>query len=135
MMRLSEDGAAPSRLSAARDLARRGPAPPASETGRLRRFARRSVLRLLRPYTAHQQMLNNHLVEAIDHLDRRLREQERLQLELLTEDLADALESLRSRIAAGEDVIAGGHALPYVAEGALEQFYDPFAGVVLGYRH
>jgi SAM-dependent methyltransferase len=135
MMRLSEDGAASSRItSGARELARRGPGSPPPDAGRLRRFARRLVLRLLRPYSAHQQMINNRLVDAIDSLDARLRAQERLQLGLLAEDLADALESLRARVAVGEEVVAGSRALPYVAGGVLEQFRDPFAGLVLGYR-
>jgi SAM-dependent methyltransferase len=48
--------------------------------------------------------------------------------------LIEALDSLRSRIAAGEAVIAGGLALPYAAPGTLEQFREPLAGVVIGYR-
>jgi hypothetical protein len=89
-------------------------------------------------------MVDRHLVDAIheldrrldsiDEIDRRLRKQERLQLEMFTEDLVRALEVLRSRVAAGEDVIAGSRALPYTGDGALEKFRDPFAGLVLGYR-
>jgi SAM-dependent methyltransferase len=137
MMRLSEDDGASSTRHAgeARELARRGPAPTSAGTGPLRRFTRRIVLQLLRPFAAHQQELDGRLLDAIEDLERRLGGLERLQLEALAEDLPAALESLRARVAAGEDVIAGSRALPYTAPGALEEFRDSFAGVVLGYRN
>jgi SAM-dependent methyltransferase len=118
----------------ARRLARSGPGAPPPDTGPLRRLARRIILRFMRPYSAHQQAVDTRVLDAIDELDRRLREQEGLNLGLLAEDLLEALESLRSRVAAGEDVIAGSRALPYMSEGTLERYRDPFAGVVVGYR-
>jgi len=95
---------------------------------------RRSLLRVLRPYSAYQQSVDSRVLDAIDDLERRLREQERMQLGVVTEDLLEALGALRSRIADIEDVAAGTRALPYMAPGSLEQFSDPSAGVVLGYR-
>ncbi len=95
---------------------------------------RRSLLRLLRPYTAYQRTVDGKLLDAIDDLDRRLRDQERVQVELLSEDVLEALEVLRSRVAETEEAVAGTRALPYAAPGTLEQFRHPSAGVVLGYR-
>jgi SAM-dependent methyltransferase len=135
MSRLSEDPATPSHpLVAARRLIAGGTHWPSADAGPLRRFARRLVLRLMRPYSAHQEMVDSRLLEAIWDLDRRLRDQEALQLDLLTEDLAQALESLRAEVEAGADVVAGSHAVPYTAGGVLEQFREPIAGTVLGYR-
>src|SRR5437867_8544192 len=88
-----------------RRLARTGPGPAPPGAGPLRRLARRLVLRLIRPYSAYQQSVDDRLLEAIEDLDSRLREQEGLKLGLLAEDLIEALESLRSRVAAGEDVV------------------------------
>jgi SAM-dependent methyltransferase len=133
MRRLSEEPAASTRLaSSARELAQRGPAP-ASGRGP-RRLARRLVLRFLRPYTTHQRRVDEELVEALHTLDARVRELERHDLDGFTADVVAALDSLRSRLDETEPVIAGARAQPYVAPGALEQFRDPFAGVVLGYR-
>jgi SAM-dependent methyltransferase len=135
MMRLSEDGSASTRdAGAARKLVHGGPAAPSLGVGRFRRFLRRLVLRALRPYTAHQQEVDERLVDSIEGLDRRLRAQERLQLEPLTEDLMAALESLRARVAAGEEMTEGSRALPYVPDGTFERFRDSLGGVVLGYR-
>jgi SAM-dependent methyltransferase len=131
----TDDAAASSRLAAgAREAVRRGPGPPPPGAGRLRRALRRAVLRLLRPYTAQQQAIDERIIDAIDELDRRAGERDRLELDLLVEDFAAALESLRARVAAGEDVIAGSRAVPYAADGVLERFRAPVGGTVLGYR-
>jgi SAM-dependent methyltransferase len=88
----------------------------------------------MRPYIAHQQMIDNRLLDAVRDLEWRVREQEALQLDVLTEDFARALESLRAETRSAADVVAGSRAIPYAKEESLEQFRDPFAGVVLGYR-
>jgi SAM-dependent methyltransferase len=135
MTRLSDQRAAsPRSTGPARELARAGPegyVPP--ESGPLRRLFRRLVLRVLRPYTAYQQMVDSRLLDSLDRIESQLAQGPQ-QLQQLTEDLLEATELLRVRIDAGEDVIAGSRALPYMASGALHQFRDPFAGVVLGYR-
>jgi SAM-dependent methyltransferase len=79
-------------------------------------------------------MVDGRLLDALFELERRTAAQERLQLELLMEDVVTALDSLRGRVARGEDVIAGSRALPYAKVGTLEEFRDRSAGVVLGYR-
>jgi SAM-dependent methyltransferase len=107
-------------------LTRRGPDSLPTAAGPFRRLVRRLLLRAFRPYTAYQQMVDNRLLDAFEDLER--------ELDQRTEDLIEALEALRSRLAAGEPVISGGLALPYSAPGAFEQFRDPFAGVVIGYR-
>jgi SAM-dependent methyltransferase len=135
MTRLSEPPAARSHpADAARRLIAEGSGPPSPGAGPLRRFARRLLLRVMRPFSARQQMIDNRLLDAIDDFDRRLRGQERLQLDLLTEDFARALETLRSRVAGGEELVAGNRALPYTAGDVLQEMPGPSGGVVLGYR-
>ena len=92
------------------------------------------VLRAIKPHSATQQQLDSALIDAVDELDSRLRALEQLGLERMTEDLLAALEVLRGRVDAVEDVASGSRALPYVAPGALEQYPEPGAGVVLGFR-
>src|SRR5947199_129465 len=127
MMHLSEDdGAASTRLAGkARELARRGPASTSPGTGPVRRLTRRLALQLLRPFAAHQQELDGRLLDAIEDLERRLGDLERLQLETLVQDFPASLEALRARVADAEDVVAGSRALPYTAPGALQEFRDP----------
>lgn len=135
MMPLSEDTAASTRpAGVARELTQRGPDSQPRRRGGLLRLARRSLLRALRPYTSYQRTVDGKLLDAIDDLDRRLREQERMQLEVLTEELMGALQKLSARLAEAEAAVTASRALPYSAPGALEQFRDPSAGVVLGYR-
>ena len=135
MTALPDDGAASSRLAgAAREAVRHGPGGPPPGAGRMRRLLRRTVLRVLRPYTAQQRMVDERILDAIDELDRRAGERDQLELDLLVEDLVTALESLRARVAAGEDVIAGSRAVPFAADGVLERFRAPVGGTVLGYR-
>lgn len=134
MTPLSPDGAAPSRsTSTARDLARAGPEGTASAgTSGPRRLFRRLVLRLLKPYTAYRQTLDAKLLDALDEIEARVAQNP--QLEQLVEDLLEANEALRARVEASSDVVAASRALPYTAGGLLEEFRDPFGGVVLGYR-
>jgi SAM-dependent methyltransferase len=135
MTRLSEPPAARSHpADAARRLIAEGSGSPSPGAGPLRRFARRLLLRVMRPFSARQQMVDNRLLDALDDLDRRLRDQERLQLDLLTEDFARALETLRSRLAGSEELVAGSRALPYTAGDLLQEMPGPSGGVVLGYR-
>jgi SAM-dependent methyltransferase len=135
MTPLSDDTAASTRpAGVARELTQRGPDSQPQRRGGLLRLARRSVLRVLRPYTSYQRTVDGKLLDAIDDLDRRVREQERMQLETLTEDLLDALQKLSARLAEAEETVTASRAVPYSAPGALEQFQQPSAGVVLGYR-
>jgi SAM-dependent methyltransferase len=131
---MSEDGAGSSRLAGtAREAIRHTAAPPAG-AGPLRRLLRRTVLRLLRPYTAQQRLIDERILDAIDELERRAGERDQLELDLLVEDIVSSLDNLRSRVAAGEDLVAGSRALPYTAGGVLEHFSAPVGGMVIGYR-
>jgi SAM-dependent methyltransferase len=124
----------------------RGPVPTAPRAGPARRMARRALLRLSRPFAAHQrevddaigwalQDLDRRLRELEAHdLDRRLRELEAEQLPTLGADLVEALERLRARVADAEEVVAGSRVVPYTSGGVLERFRTPHAGVVLGFR-
>jgi SAM-dependent methyltransferase len=130
---LSEDDALPL-AGKARELTTAGPRASPPGTGRIRGLARRFPLRLVRSLSRYQEQVNVDLVEAVESLDTRLRDQERLQLGPFTEDVLAALDSLRSRVGAADDVVAGARALPYTEEGTLTSFRHPRAGVVLGFN-
>jgi SAM-dependent methyltransferase len=117
----------------ARELTTAGPRAAPPGTGRLRGLTRRIPLRLVRSFSRYQELVNTDLVEAVEKLDTRLREQERLQLGPLTEDLLEALDSLRSRVAAADEIVVAARALPYTEDGTLITFRHPSAGVVLGF--
>jgi SAM-dependent methyltransferase len=129
---LSEDDSLPL-ARRARELTTAGPRSAPPGTSRLRGLARRIPLRLMRSFSRYQEQVNADLVGAVESLDMRLRAQERLQLGPLTEDLLAAIDSLRSRAAAADDVVAGARALPYTEEGTLTTFRHPSAGVVIGF--
>jgi SAM-dependent methyltransferase len=135
MSHLSEDGAAPSgSTAAAGELVRRGAAAHPPGIGPARRLMRRMLLRLSRPFGAYQEEVNRGLWSSVQDVDARVQALERLQLDLLAEDLAAGLDSLRARVAGAEEVTDAARALPYVAAGVLEQFSDPRMGVVVGFR-
>jgi SAM-dependent methyltransferase len=122
-------------VSRARALASAAASPPSAGAGRLRRAARRVLLRLARPVTAGQQGANEAVAAALADVDGRLRAIEDVQVAALGDDLVAALESLRARVAAAEEITSGARALPYAAGGALEHFREPGAGLVIGYRN
>jgi SAM-dependent methyltransferase len=101
----------------------------------MRRLARRALLRLARPVTAGQHGVNEAVGGALADVDGRLRAIEDVQVAALGEDVVAALESLRARLAAAEEITSGARALPFASGGALEHFREPGAGLVIGYRN
>jgi SAM-dependent methyltransferase len=95
---------------------------------------RRVLLRLGRPHVVYQGEVNHALASAVADLDRRLQALERLQLDPLADDLVAGLGALREQVAGAEEAVASAQALPYVAGGVLEQFSEPGAGSVIGFR-
>jgi SAM-dependent methyltransferase len=121
-------------VSRARALASHTASPPPAAAGRVRRTARRVLLRLARPVTAGQRGANEAVAGALADVDGRLRAIEDVQVAALADDLVAALESLRARVAAVEEIASGSGALPYAAGSVLERFREPEVGLVLGYR-
>jgi glycosyltransferase involved in cell wall biosynthesis len=100
----------------AAQLVRSGPiqdAPP-SRAAKLKASARRTLLRLLKPYTVHQQRVDNELLRAVHTLDRSVQSVAATQT-----DLEHALGELR--------------AASYEPRTALELSEHPDAGVVAGF--
>jgi 2-polyprenyl-3-methyl-5-hydroxy-6-metoxy-1,4-benzoquinol methylase len=91
-------------------------------------------VRLARPVTAGQQGANEAVAAALADVDARLRAIEDVQVAALGEDVVAALESLRARVAAAEEITSGARALPYATGGVLDHFREPRAGLVIGYR-
>src|SRR5918992_4647006 len=127
-------GPKPTPVSSARAAVRAGAAPAPSGAGPVRRLARRVLLRLGRPWAARQGQVNEALADALADLDARLRALEDVQMPALADDLVAGLESLRARVAEAEGPAEASRAVPYTSNGVLEQFREPGAGVVLGYR-
>jgi glycosyltransferase involved in cell wall biosynthesis len=100
----------------AAQLVRSGPvqsAPP-SRAAALKASARRTLLRVLKPYTVHQQRVDNELLRAVHTLDRSVQSVAATQA-----DLDRTLDDLR--------------AAPYEPRTTLELSEHPSAGVVAGF--
>jgi glycosyltransferase involved in cell wall biosynthesis len=111
--------ATPARAEARRLLGFHEP-PPTPGAGRLKRFAKRALLRVLRPYTSHERNIDEQLLAAIDEVHRTL-----VRMDI---NHAEDLRSLEQRL------LAEHHALPHMEDESLMGFDDPIAGRVIGYR-
>jgi glycosyltransferase involved in cell wall biosynthesis/SAM-dependent methyltransferase len=100
----------------AAQLVRSGPvqSSPPSRAAALKASARRTLLRLIKPYTVHQQRVDNELLRAVHTLDRTVQSVAATQA-----DLEHALGDLR--------------AAPYEPRTELELSEHPSAGVVAGF--
>jgi glycosyltransferase involved in cell wall biosynthesis len=100
----------------AAQLVRSGPvqASPPSRAAKVKTSARRMLLRVLKPYTVHQQRVDNELLRAVHTLDRSVQSVAATQA-----DLEHALAELR--------------AAPYQARTELELSERPEAGIVAGF--
>src|ERR687886_725341 len=87
---------------------------PPSRIAWLKRRARQVVLRAIKPYSVHEQMVDNEILSALHTLD-------------------GAVQSLAASQARVERVIAESRALPQVATAGLELREHPTAGGVFGY--
>ena len=87
---------------------------PPSRIAWLKRRARQVVLRAIKPYSVHEQMVDNEILSALHTLD-------------------GAVQSLAASQARVERVIAESRALPQLATAGLELREHPTAGVVFGY--
>jgi SAM-dependent methyltransferase/glycosyltransferase involved in cell wall biosynthesis len=122
------------------------PPPP----GRLRAKAKSLYFRALRPYASRQQVVNAAAATSLDELrdlvaetlelqaagarDARERgERNREELMDWTATTEEALEELRRRADAADDLVAASHAKPFMADGRLGPRAHPALGATLGF--
>jgi glycosyltransferase involved in cell wall biosynthesis/SAM-dependent methyltransferase len=155
------------RASATEEMQRQidaGPRPnPAHRLARVRGLARRFILRLMKPYTAHQRIINAEVADALRLLEGSLRELE----DLRGENRAARLQGLRSAAAeryliehvgyltrgfteleastgdlprrtervesSVRQITAEDHAIPYMEDPPFRDISDPLLGLVQGY--
>jgi SAM-dependent methyltransferase len=132
------------------ELVTRGPtAPPRARAARLRRLARKGLLRALRPYSAHQHQVNEAILGELERQTERMdRETQRIDRETgLMRELQLLVDSQRARINGmqrlAEDLVNAvalrareadlWHAIPYVAGDPFER-YTTAVGDVIGFR-
>jgi glycosyltransferase involved in cell wall biosynthesis/SAM-dependent methyltransferase len=103
--------------------------PPRRGAGRLRGSAKRLYLRLLRPYSAHQQLINASIAESLDELREALGEALRMDAE------ADqTLRKVAEQIGRADTLVAAAAAEPYMADDRLSQRDHPVLGKTIGFR-
>jgi len=125
------------------------PQPPGAS--RLRAKARSLYFRLLRPYAARQQRVDAAAAASLGELrdlvaetlelqaagarDARQRgERNREELNAWAASTEEALEELRRGAAAAGDLVAAGHAKPFMADGPLGPRAHPALGATLGFE-
>lgn len=97
-------------------------APPAQGAGKAQAQAKRLYMRLLRPYAAHQQRINNTVAESLDEIR-----------EGLTE-LLRAQEKTESRLRRADDLVEAAEAEPYMADDRIARRSHPILGETIGFR-
>lgn len=70
----------------------------------------------------------------LHQLEQRVERLEAEQLPQVADDLIDAVEQLRQRVADAAGVAEAARVVPYASGGVLETFREPGAGLVLGFR-
>ncbi len=134
------EGQAADHTRAAGELIAAGPEGTGRPPGTSMRGALRgSLLRLLKPYTAYQRMVDERVLAAVDELDARVATVERI--EPLVEGVTEALEAMRSRVQRAEESVERlsgfydpARSLPYMAADSPFELRDvPVAGRVMGF--
>jgi glycosyltransferase involved in cell wall biosynthesis/SAM-dependent methyltransferase len=102
------------------------PPPRPGRGTRARTAAKRAYMRLLRPYTAHQQRINISIAESLDELR-----------EVLGETVSIAVEhdrTLQELVPEAEKLIDAAAAEPYMADDRLGPKLHPVLGETIGFR-
>ncbi|MDQ3647021.1 MAG: methyltransferase domain-containing protein [Actinomycetota bacterium] len=114
--------------------------PPRSPLGPLGPLARRLVLRLMKPFTAYQRVVDDRLVHATKEALTRLEQQMAEKEEQMQANMAEMFAELRRQTAElhgqasrTRRLIEETQAAPYVAGEPYEVFDDPVVGTVIGY--
>jgi glycosyltransferase involved in cell wall biosynthesis/SAM-dependent methyltransferase len=103
--------------------------PPRHGAGRLEAQAKRLYMRLLRPYMAHQQRINETVAESLDELRDGLREALRMEAQAERE-----LSKHLDRVDALAEVVEAAQAQPYMAGDRLAPRTHPVLGETVGFR-
>jgi glycosyltransferase involved in cell wall biosynthesis/SAM-dependent methyltransferase len=103
--------------------------PPHGRVGRAKASAKRLYLRLLRPYAAHQQRINESVAESLDELREVLGEALRMDVE------SDrTLRELGRRMTKADELVEAAGAAPRLAEDRVGPRTDPALGETIGFR-
>jgi glycosyltransferase involved in cell wall biosynthesis/SAM-dependent methyltransferase len=102
--------------------------PSHGRAGRAKASAKRLYLRLLRPYAAHQQRINESIAESLDELREVLGEALRMDVE------SDrTLRELGRHMAKADELVKAVAAEPYTADDLLAPRTDPALGETIGF--
>jgi SAM-dependent methyltransferase len=114
-----------------------GPAPPSPHRlAFIRRPLRRLVLRLIKPYTVHQQAVDDQLLDVLDGITERFNalEQRLTGLETTTSDMSAAHAAQQPIVDAAHGMLSGLRGTPYMWEMPISSFEQQHAGRVYGFR-
>lgn len=96
--------------------------PPPPDAGRLKVKAKQLYMRLLRPYAAHQQRINDAVAESLDEVREVLRETLRIDVEN------------DERLGRMDELVHAAGAEPYMADDRLGRQAHPVLGTTMGFR-
>jgi glycosyltransferase involved in cell wall biosynthesis/SAM-dependent methyltransferase len=108
-------------------------ASPPPGAGKAQAEAKRLYMRLLRPYAAHQQRINETVAESLDEIREGLTELLRMQEETDGE-LAHVREEAEDRLSRADALADAAAATPYMADERIASRTHPVLGGTLGFR-
>jgi glycosyltransferase involved in cell wall biosynthesis/SAM-dependent methyltransferase len=113
-----------------------GGPPSRADAGRLQASAKNAYMRLLRPYTAYQQRINDNTAASLDELRSAVAEALRMEsgLDARLRALAEEIYANRKRIAKAEELVQAAGATPYMSDERLASQNNPLLGETLGFR-
>jgi glycosyltransferase involved in cell wall biosynthesis/SAM-dependent methyltransferase len=103
--------------------------PPQGAADRLRAAAKRFYMRLLRPYSAHQQRINRSTAESLDEVRGVL--DETLRIDVENDELLRALDRRAER---ADELVRAAAAEPYMEDDRLARKEHPELGRTIGFR-
>jgi glycosyltransferase involved in cell wall biosynthesis/SAM-dependent methyltransferase len=113
-----------------------GGPPTRPDAGNLQTSVKNLYMRLLQPYAAYQQRINESVAESLDELRGALVEALRMEgdLDARSREITDWIDANRRRIAGIEEFAQAATAVPYMAEEWLTAQDNPALGETLGFR-
>jgi glycosyltransferase involved in cell wall biosynthesis/2-polyprenyl-3-methyl-5-hydroxy-6-metoxy-1,4-benzoquinol methylase len=103
--------------------------PPSRGAGKLKARAKRLYMRLLRPYSAHQQRINVAVAESLDEIRDVLRETVRMDVEN-----DHTVRRLSQHMEQADSLVHAAAAEPYMADDRLGPKTHPVLGGTIGFR-
>ncbi|HEX8049994.1 MAG TPA: methyltransferase domain-containing protein, partial [Solirubrobacterales bacterium] len=104
-------------------------ASPPPGAGRAQAEAKRLYMRLLRPYAAHQQRINETVAESLDEVRKGLTELLRMQ-----EETDGEIARMQGRLSRADALADAAAATPYMADDRISPRTHPALGRTLGFR-